>query len=301
MPPKPLPGGGSVARVEQLRGRNALVTGAAGGIGGYICRSLAAEGVNLALSDLPQAPPQELENELSGRTIDVASVTADIADRDDLLGLPTRAEEAIGPLDILVNCAGLEFGGPFVERSNDEIEALVDVNLTATLLLTRAVLPGMLERGRGHVVNLASMAGKIPSPMLATYSATKHGIVGFTHSLRAELNDSPVGASAICPGFVARAGMFGRLGDVPDPPPPMRPIQPEEVAEAVITAIRHDEPEIIVNGRGTKALIVFRAIAPKLFARVTRSAASRNFADEFAAAKEAAPETPAEQKVHAKD
>jgi short-subunit dehydrogenase len=284
--------------VEQLRGRNALVTGAAGGIGGYICRALAAEGVNLALSDLPEAPQQELLDELSGRTIEVASVPADISDRGDLLALPAQAEEAIGPLDTLVNCAGLEFGGPFLERSNEEITALIDVNLTAAILLTRAVLPGMLERGRGHVVSLASMAGKLPAPMLATYSGTKHGVVGFTASLRDELKDSPVGASAICPGFVARAGMFGRLGDVSDPPPPMRPIQPEQVAEAVITAIRYDEPEIIVNGRGTKALIAFRAIAPKLFARLARSAASRDFAAEFAAAKEAAPETAAEQKVH---
>ena len=287
--------------MEQLRGRNALVTGAAGGIGGYICRALADEGVNLALSDLPQASPQGLAEELSGRTIDVAAVPADIADRDELLELPVRVEEAVGPLDILVNCAGLEFGGPFLERSNEEIAALIDVNLTAAILLTRAVLPGMLERGRGHVVSLASMAGKLPAPMLTTYSGTKHGVVGFTASLRGELNDSPVGASAICPGFVARAGMFGRLGDVPDPPPPMRPIEPEQVAAAVITAIRHDEPEIIVNGRGTKALIAFRAIAPKLFARLARSAASRDFAEEFTAAKEAAPETAAEQKVHAGD
>ena len=287
--------------MEQLRGRNALVTGAAGGIGGYICRALAAEGVSLALSDIPEAPQQELLDELSGRTIEVASVPADISDRGDLAELPGRAEEAIGPIDILVNCAGLEFAGPFLDRSEEEITALIDVNLTATLLLTRAVLPGMLERGRGHVVNLASMAGKIPSPMLATYSATKHGVVGFTQALRFDLEDSPVGVSAICPGFVARAGMFGRLGAVPDPPPPMRPIQPEQVAEAVITAIRHDRAQVIVNGPGVRPLIALSAIAPTLFSKLARLRANDDFAEGFIAAKEATPETPAEQKVHAKN
>lgn len=287
--------------MEQLRGRNALVTGAAGGIGGYICRALAAEGVNLALSDLPEAPQQVLLDELSGRTIEVASVPADISDREDLLALPARAEDAIGPLDILVNCAGLEFAGPFLDRSEEEITALIDVNLTATLLLTHAVLPGMLERGRGHVVNLASMAGKIPSPMLATYSATKHGVVGFTHALRHDLADSPVGASTICPGFVARAGMYGRLSNVPDPPPPMRPVEPEQVADAVITAIRRDRAEVIVNGPGVRPLIGLAAVAPALFAKLARLRSTDDFSGGFMAAKEAAPETAAEQKVHAEN
>ena len=288
--------------MEQLRARNALVTGAAGGIGGYICRTLAAEGVNLALSDLPEAPPQELLDELSGRTIEVESVPANIADRDELRDLPSRAEEAIGPIDILVNCAGLEFAGPFSERSEAEIVALIDVNLTATLLLTHAVLPGMLERGRGHIVNLASMAGKVPAPRLATYSATKHGVVGFTGALRQDLEDTLVSASAICPGFVAKVGMYGRLSGVPDPPPPMRPIDPQRVADAVVTAIRHDRPEVIVNGRGTKPVILLASAAPRLMARITsRFGRSDEFRDSFLAAKAAAPETAAEQKVHAGD
>jgi short-subunit dehydrogenase len=287
--------------VEQLRGRNALVTGAAGGIGGYICRALAAEGVNLALSDLPEAPQQDLLDELSGRIIEVASVPADVADREQLLGLPARAEEAIGPLDILVNCAGLEFGGPFLDRSQNEITTLLEVNLTATLLLTQAVLPGMLERGRGQVVNIASMAGKVGSPMLATYAASKHGVVGFTHSLRAELADYPVGISAICPGFVSRVGMYGRLRGVQEPPSPMRPVEPEQVADAVIAAIRHDRAEIIVNGPGIRPLIALAALAPKLFARLTRLRSTQEFRDDFLAAKQATPETPAEQKVHAEN
>jgi short-subunit dehydrogenase len=146
--------------VEQLRGRNALITGAAGGLGGYIARALAAEGVNLVLSDLPEAPLDELIAELQGVGVEVESVPADLMERDEAEGLVARAEDALGPVDILVNNAGLEFAGPFLERTGDEIEGLTRVNLLALMLLTRSAMPGMFERSRGHVVNIASLAGK---------------------------------------------------------------------------------------------------------------------------------------------
>ena len=119
--------------------------------------------------------------------------------RDERLRLAAWAEEALGPLDILVNNAGIEFGGPFGGTTQAELEAIVAVNLLAVMDLTRLILPGMLERSRGHVVNIASLAGKVPRRYLASYAATKHGVVGFTHALRAELGTKPVGFSAICP------------------------------------------------------------------------------------------------------
>ncbi len=283
----------------ELRGRNALITGAAGGLGGYFARALAAEGVNLALSDLAEAPQQALVDELSAGAGRVLSVPADLSDREQAKGLIDRASEAVGPLDILVNSAGLEFAGPYLERSEKEILTLLEVNLTATMLLDRAVLPGMLERGRGHIVNIASLAGKVAPASLASYAASKHGVVGFSHSLRAELADTPVGVSVICPGFVARVGMYGRVGGAIDPPGPLRPIEPEQVSDAVVEAIREDRPEMIVNGRGTKVLLLLAAIAPGLVSRLSRSPRNRRFAEDFAAAKEAAPDTVAEQKVHA--
>ena len=93
--------------------------------------------------------------------------------------------------------------------------------------LTRIVLPGMLERGRGHIVNMASLAGKVPPAYLASYAATKHGVVGFTHALRAENGDEPVGFSAICPGFVSRVGMFGRLEHLVSAPRFLGTVPPE--------------------------------------------------------------------------
>jgi len=257
--------------VEQLRGRNALVTGACGGLGAYIARALAGEGVNLAVTDLPGSSVDGLSAELRTRGVQVEHAPADLTDRDERRRLASWAADALGPIDILVNNAGLEFGGPFLDTSPEQLELTVAVNLLAVMDLTRLLLPGMLDRHRGHVVSMASLAGKIPPPQLASYGATKHGVVGFTGALRAELADEPVGFSAICPGFVGRVGMFGRLepyiegGSVP-----MGTIPPERVGDAVVRAIREDVGEIVLNRRPVKPLILLNAIAPGAASRLAR-------------------------------
>ena len=283
--------------MEQLRGRNALITGAAGGLGGYIARALAAEGVNLVLSDLSEAPLDELIAELQGVGVEVESVPADLMERDEAEGLVARAEDALGPIDILVNNAGLEFAGPFLERTADEIEGLTQVNLLALMLITRSAMPGMQERGRGHVVNIASLAGKVSFPYLATYGATKHGVVGFTASLRGEHGEDPVGFSAICPGFVSRVGMFGRLQErVGEPPGVVRTVSPEAVGEAVVTAIRRKRAEVIVQP-GARPLILLSLLAPRTAARIGRTRRFREFAERFAREKGRAPRTLAEERA----
>jgi short-subunit dehydrogenase len=257
--------------VEQLRGRNALVTGAGGGLGAYIARALAGEGVNLAVTDLPGSSVDGLSAELRTRGVQVEPAPADLTDRDERRRLASWAADALGPIDILVNNAGVEFGGPFLDTSPEQLELTVAVNLLAVMDLTRLLLPGMLDRRRGHVVSMASLAGKIPPPQLASYGATKHGVVGFTGALRAELADEPVGFSAICPGFVGRVGMFGRLepyiegGSVP-----MGTIPPERVGDAVVRAIREDVGEIVLNRRPVKPLILLNAIAPGAASRLAR-------------------------------
>jgi short-subunit dehydrogenase len=283
----------------QLRGRNALVTGAAGGLGGYICEALAREGVNLVLSDLPEVPLDERVAELRGRGVEVEAVEADIADRDQALGLVARAEEALGPIDVVVNNAGVEFGGPFLERTPEEIEGLTEVNLVATMLITQAALPGMLERRRGHVVNIASMAGKVGAPFLATYSASKHGVIGFTSALRAEYANDPVGFSAICPGFVSRVGMYGRLEKAVGKPPtgPLSVVPPEDVGAAVVKAVSDERAEVIVNRAGARPVIFLAALAPGLLARLARGGRARDFSQRFAAAKEQAPRTAGERRA----
>jgi short-subunit dehydrogenase len=269
-----------------LRGKNALLTGAAGGLGAYIARALAAEGVNLALSDLPAARVEDLISELRGKGVSVGWIPADVTDTAGLETLVDHAEAELGPIDILVNNAGVEFGGPYETQSRDELETTVSVNLLAVMELTRLLLPRMRQRGRGHIVNVASMAGRIPSPSLASYSATKHGVVGFTHSLRGELGSDPVGFSAICPIFVSRVGMYGRIEDqVGETPRGFQTVPPEAVGAAVVKAVREDRAEILVTRRPARPLALFAAAAPKAFARVMNRQSFKDFSDRVARAR----------------
>ena len=269
--------------MEELRGRNALVTGAAGGLGGYIARALAGRNLNLALSDLPSVPLDELVEELRGHGSRVETVPSDLTDREQLTALVERAEEAIGPLDVLVNNAGLEFGGSFLRTTAEELEAILEVNLLATMVLTSEVLPGMQERGRGHVVNMASMAGKASVPYLASYCATKHGVVGFTHALRHEYGSEPIGFSAICPGFISRVGMYGRWeSQVGEPPGMVGTLPPERVGDAVVRAITKNLPEVIVAKGTVRPLIFLSAFFPRAMTRLSRGKAATDFARRMA-------------------
>lgn len=271
----------------ELRGARALVTGAAGGLGGYITRALAREGVQLALSDLPAADLEPILAEAHRAGVQAHAVPADLAQPAERERLVREAEQAIGPLDILVNSAGLEFGGAFTKTTREEIEAIVTVNLTAVMDLTRMVVPGMLERRRGHVVNLASLAGKVPAYFLASYAATKHGVVGFTHALRAEYADEPVSFSAICPGYVAEVGMYARAEREMDlePPPGLRPVAPQRVAEAVLVAVHQDRAEMIVNRGPIRPLAVLYWLSPKTAVRLLASRRMREFAEDYARAR----------------
>jgi short-subunit dehydrogenase len=227
--------------------------------------------VNLALTDLPEASVDGLSAELRTRGVDVKHAPADLRDRDERRRLVSWAEDALGPVDILVNNAGVEFGGDFLATDEEELELTVVINLLALMDLTRMIVPGMLERGRGHVVNMASLAGKVPSPNLVSYSATKHGVVGFTSSMRAEFGTQPVGFSAICPGLVGRVGMFGRIEPyLEGGTGPLGTVPPERVGEAAVRAIREDVGEIIVNRRSIKPLILLNAVAPGVAARLAR-------------------------------
>jgi short-subunit dehydrogenase len=271
----------------ELRGARALVTGAGGGLGGYISRAVGGQGANLVVSDLPGSEIEARAEELGRMGVEARAVAADLTDSAERARLVREAEEAIGPLDVLINNAGLEFGGAFTKTTREEIEAIATVNLIAVMDLTWLVLPGMLERRRGHVVNLASLAGKIPSVFLATYAATKHGVVGFTHSLRAEYADEPVSFSAICPAFVADVGMYARAEQDMDtePPPGLRPVPPQRVADAVLEALRENRAEVIVSRGPLRPLAVLYWLAPKTTVRLLGNRRTRPYAEDYARAR----------------
>lgn len=266
----------------RLSGSNALLTGAAGGLGGYIARALAAEGVNLALSDVSADSLEPVAEEVRSVGARAEAIPADLTELEAPDALAASATERLGPIDILVNNAGLEFLGPFDRHSRAELDAIVRVNLFAAIELTRLLLPGMLERGRGQVVNMASIAGRTAAPLGSTYCATKSGLIGFTHSMRAEYPQGPVGFSAICPGFVERAGMYGRV-EGKARKPATGTIAPERVGEAAVKAIRDDIPEQLINARPVKPLALLGVLAPGFAARLN-ARMLRRFAESMARA-----------------
>jgi short-subunit dehydrogenase len=265
----------------ELKGANALVTGAAGGLGRYICRALAAQGANLVVSDLAGDPLEARAKEIAGFGTRVESVSADLSKQKERRGLIEAAEEALGPVDVLVNNAGLEFVGPYAEAPLAQIDLITKVNLLTPLELSRLALPGMIERRRGHIVNIASLAGKAPLAYFHTYNATKFGVVGFSHALRHELTDDPVSVSVICPGFIEREGMYGRVEEQVAPENPLGSSAPEEVGSAVIRAITEDCAEIVINERPVRPLIALAAVAPKAALWLNEKAGTRKAAQQM--------------------
>ena len=258
--------------MRDLRDRNALLTGAGGGLGTYIAEELALAGANLALSDLPggdtPALAQRLAASCGGRA---AVVPADLGDPTQLEGLIDRAEAAIGPLDVLVNNAGIEITSTYTGFTREEFERVTAINLIAPMELTRRVLPGMLARGRGHMVFMSSISGKLGFPYCEPYAATKAGLIALCQSLRLEYADRPVSFSVICPGFVSEAGIGARaLGDQ-KLPMMLAPVRPDRVARALVNAIGRDQTEVLVTGAPTRPVLAIGALFPKLTERLLKS------------------------------
>ena len=153
-----------------------------------------------------------------------------------------------------------------------EIEQTLTVNLVAPMLLTRAVLPAMRARRQGHVVNIVSAAGKSGTPFEAAYSASKFGLVGFTHALRGELDGTGVGCSVICPGFIADDGMYARFAESGLKASPILGVSKmHKVTEAVVDAIRKNRAEIIVNPTPLRPVLMVDVVAPGLHPNVMKA------------------------------
>lgn len=250
--------------MKELRGKNALLTGASRGLGVHIARALAREGVNIALSARSVSELEKVKNKIISNGGKACIIPADLNQPERLKNLAEEAEEKLGTIDILINNAGVEFASLFEKFPSEEMEKSVRVNLLAPMLLTRAVLPQMLKRRRGHIVNISSLAGKTGLPYQTPYGAAKAGLVMFTHSLRAELMEQPVNVSVICPGFVSEDGMFARVEKAGNPPKLLKPSTPEKVAKAVIKAVKQNIAEIIINPFPMRPGIIMKEIFPQI-------------------------------------
>lgn len=198
--------------MKELEGRTAIVTGASRGIGPQIARVVGREGMNIVLVARSAAGLEQVAAELGSAGQHAIAMPAELSDHSTLDRIVEATEEQFGTVDLIVNNAGITATRRFETSSDEETAQIIDVNLTAGILLTKRVLPAMLERGRGNVVMIASLAGKVGSPYESVYAASKAGQIAFVQSLREELHGSGVGASVVCPGFVMESGMWADAG-----------------------------------------------------------------------------------------
>ncbi len=269
-----------------LSGRTALVTGASRGLGRVMARALAREGVALALAARTLPALEELAAELRAGGTTAVAIPADLTAAEDLRDLALRAGEELDGVDVLVNNAGVIEASRYHAQDPDGIRRGVAVNLLAPMLLARELLPGMVERGWGHVVNVSSLAGKAGPPYVAVYGATKSGLIGFTQSLRREYHGTGVSASVVCPGYVTGAGMYADAREETGVEAPGRAgrTTPEEVAAAVVRSVREDVPEIVVNSSPVRPLLALTEASPRLGEWIGRKLdLFRSFEDEIRA------------------
>jgi short-subunit dehydrogenase len=245
--------------MTQLAGARVLLTGASGGLGGAIARELHRRGARLALSGRRADALATLAAELDGEAL-----PADLAQT----GAAERLAAAAGPVDVLVANAALPASGRLESFSAEQRERALTVNLGAPIALAHALLPGMLERRRGQLVFVCSLAGKAAAPRASLYAATKAGLRIFALNLRAELRGSGVGVSSIVPGFISEAGMFARSGA--KLPPGVGTRTPGDVAHAVARAIELDIAEVDVAPPALRLGAAFSLLAPDLASRGAR-------------------------------
>jgi len=204
----------------------AVVTGAGRGIGRAIAVELARMGARVVV-----AARSVSELEETARLAGTASVVAtDVRSRDEIQRLLDHAASQLGPIDILVNAAGIGVAGAVVDFADSDYDAVLDTNLKSIFLASRAVLPSMIERGTGHIINIASIAGKVGSANLAVYCASKFGVVGFTQALAEEVRQHGIRVSLICPGstdtsFLGSSSKSSKSRD--------RMLSPSDIAHAV--------------------------------------------------------------------
>ncbi len=196
--------------------KTVVVTGASSGIGEAAAHLFAAEGANVVLAARSAGTLEHLAARLAAEGGTALAVPTDVADASACARLLEAAESRFGAVHVLVNNAGYNFRGPVEEAPADELARIVEVNLRAPVVLTRLALPYLRRAGKGAIVNVASLAGRIPLPYEATYSATKFGLRAFTFALAEELESTGITVSAVSPGPVETGFLLKEVEEVPD-------------------------------------------------------------------------------------
>jgi short-subunit dehydrogenase len=254
----------------QISGSNVLVTGATGGLGQAIARALSERGAELILTGRRGDVLEPLAAELQARAL-----TVDLSKASAISQLVGEA----GEVDILIANAGIPAAGRLESFTRGQVNRTLDVNLRSPVLLAHELLPGMLKRGRGHLLFMSSIAGKTTVPGAPLYHTTKYGLRGFAAALRMDLHDSSVGVSCIFPGFIRDAGIFADSGA--KLPPGAGTRSPEDVARAVVDAIEHNRGEVDVASLAQRGGALMAGLAPDVAASVVRKLGGVGIAEQM--------------------
>jgi short-subunit dehydrogenase len=257
-----------------LHGSRALLTGATGGLGRAIAKTLAARGASLVLSSRKAEELGQLAGSLPG--VGHKTVVSDLAED----GAELELLEQAGDIDVLIANAALPASGRLESFSQEQLGRALRVNLESPVRMTRELLPRWHERNGGHFVFISSIAGFAVTPRESLYAATKFALRGFALNLREDLRGSGVGVSVVTPGVIRDAGMYAESGA--EPPLGVGTSTPEQVGKAVVRVIEHNKSEICVAPVRQRAIARFAMLAPETFGRVAGSAAAPTM-DEMAA------------------
>ena len=234
-----------INEMTAIAGKTVVLTGASRGIGAFIACALAREKATVVC--ISRSEPKLAQicaeiDELGGKGV---SFPFDLSQVENLSTLVEQIKQQVGAIDILINNAGIEIYRAFTDYTLTELQLVLSTNLLAAMELTRLVLPSMLDRSTGHIVNMASTSGKKGAAYNSIYSASKGGSIVWSDALRQELTGTGVGVSTICPGYVCGEGMTADSGV---PIPSMAGMStPEAVTKATLKAIAQNQAEVIVN------------------------------------------------------
>ncbi len=235
-----------------LAGQTAAITGAGRGIGRATAQALTRQGVRVAIGDLDLEAAQATARELGPTAV---ALSLDVTDRDSFERFLDEAEAQLGPIDVLINNAGIMQLGKFMDEDDATATRMIDINLHGVILGMKLGLARMVGRGSGHIVNISSQAGKFGAPGGATYSATKHAVVGLTEAVRGELRlmgmQDRVLLSYVMP-FVVNTELGGGLGQARG----LKNLQPSDVADAIVDALQNGTVDVWVpkSSKRTNAL-----------------------------------------------
>ncbi|MGB9184352.1 MAG: SDR family oxidoreductase [Solirubrobacteraceae bacterium] len=223
---------------RSLAGKVVAITGGARGIGRATAAALITQGARVAIGDIEAELAAQTAQELGGGTIGLA---LDVTDRASFDRFLTDTESQLGPLDVLINNAGIMPIGPFVEETDRTAARMIDVNLHGVIYGSKLALERFLPRGRGHLVNIASVAGKAGFPGGATYCATKHAVVGLSEAIRAEVRPTDIDVSIVMPVVVNT-----ELGSGLQRSRGVKVVEPEDVANAIVEALQTGRTDVFV-------------------------------------------------------